>query len=105
MDNFLVTIKKHKVSIILAICFWIFAELFVIAPLATTLVDSNATGVFDLGYFLEHYVENIVNVSGIKNCFKSQYIGSFGVSTLIFTIFLSVCLGIRIVQGKKKRKL
>ena len=46
MDNFLVTIKKHKVSIILAICFWIFAELFVIAPLATTLVDSKINRCF-----------------------------------------------------------
>ena len=102
MDNFLVTIKKHKVSIILTVCFWLFAELFVIAPLATTSVDSNATGVFDLEYFLEHYVENIVNVSGMRNCFKTQYIGAFGVSTLIFTIFLAICLGIGLFKARKR---
>ncbi len=102
MDNLLITIKKHKVSIILTICLWIFAELFVIAPLATTIVDSSATGVFDFEYFIEHYVENIVNVSGIRNCFKAQYAGTMGISTLMFTIFFAVCYGIGLYKGRSK---
>ena len=89
MDNFLVTIKKHKVAIISTICFWLFAEIFVIAPLATTAVDSSATGVFDLGYFLQHYVENIVSVSGIRNCFKPEYSSSLDI--FLYIIFKYMC--------------
>ena len=102
MGNFLVTIRKHKVSIILAVCLWLFAEAFVIAPFATTSVDSNVTGVFNLGYFLEHYIENIANFSGIKNCFGSQYVGTFGGATLVFTIFFAICYGIGLYKGRSK---
>ena len=102
MDNFLVMIKKHKVAIISTICFWIFAEFFLIAPLAVTSVDSSATGVFDLGYFMEHTVENIVTVSGIRNCFKAGYSGSFGIWTLIFTVFIGICLGIGLFRARKR---
>ncbi len=45
-DNLWVKIKKHKIGIIITIVFWLFAELFVIAPLAVAIVDSNVNRCF-----------------------------------------------------------
>lgn len=102
MNEFMVFIKKHKVAIISTICFWLFAELFLVAPVAVSIVDSSASGAFDLSYFLSHTVENIVGVAGLKNMFGTAYIGTFGVTTVFFTIFLVVCLGIGLFKARKK---
>lgn len=102
MNEFIVFIKKHKVAIISTICFWLFAELFLVAPIAVSIVDSSASGVFDLSYFLAHTVENIVALAGFKHMFGTAYIGTFGMTTVFFTIFLAVCLGIGLFKARKK---
>ncbi len=101
-DSFIVKIKKHKVAIILTIVFWLFAELFLIAPLAVAIVDSSATGVFDLGKFIEYCTEYIVQFKGLTNAFKIAYIKTFCTSTIFFTIFIGICLGIGLWKGRKR---
>lgn len=102
MSNFIVSIKKHKVAIISTIIFWLFAELFLIAPIAITIVDSNSTGVFNFTYFIENIITNIVQVAGPKKMFGAQYLGTLGSATLFFTIFMLICLGIGMWKGRSK---
>ena len=102
MSNFIVSIKKHKVAIISTIIFWLFAELFLIAPIAITIVDSNSTGVFNFTYFVENIITNIVQVAGPKKMFGVQYLGTLGSATLFFTIFMLICLGIGMWKGRSK---
>lgn len=104
MNKFIVFIKKHKVAIISTIVFWLFAEAFVVAPIASTIVDSSVSGTFDLTYFFEHAVESIVNVDGIKKVFGANYIGTFVKSTLFFSIIFGIALGIGLYKGRKRGK-
>ncbi len=103
-DNFITFVKKHKVAIISTIVLWLFAEAFVIAPIASTIVDSSVSGSFDLTYFIEHTVDSIVKVDGIKKVFKANYIGTYIKSTLFFTILFSIALGIGLYKGRKRGK-
>ncbi len=103
-DSFIVMIKKHMVAIILTIVFWLFAEIFVVAPLSTTIVDSSATGVFDLSYFFENFTLNIVRVAGVGKIFKEGYIGTFMLWTAIFTVFFAICVGIGLFKSRKRGK-
>lgn len=104
MNKFITFIKKHMVAVISTIVFWLFAEVFLIAPIASTIVDSSVSGTFDLGYFMENVVGSIVTVAGIKKVFLANYIGTFAKSTLFFTVIYSIAMGIGLYKGRKRGK-
>ncbi len=104
MNKFIVFIKKHKVGIISTIVFWLFAEAFLVAPIASTIVDSSVSGTFDLTYFFEHFVDNIVSVYGVKKMFVAGYVGTFLKTTIFFTIIMSIAMGIGLYKGRKRGK-
>ena len=103
-NNFKKFLKKNLGYIIFALILWLIAEILLVAPIAYTLSESYIEGNFDIAYFLEHFITNIVSINSITHVFTAKAIGVFGKSTIIFSIILVIALLIGIYKSRDKSK-
>ena len=103
MDNkFSEFMRKNLKYIIFAVVLWVIGEIFLVAPISFTVSQSYTNGVFDINYFVEYLIPNIVSFSSITKVFSSTAIGAFGTGTLWYTIILLVAVGIGAFKARKK---
>ena len=81
---------------------WVIGEIFLVAPISFTVSQSYTNGVFDINYFVEYLIPNIVSFSSITKVFSSTAIGAFGTGTLWYTIIILVAVGIGAFKARKK---
>ncbi|MBR3325589.1 MAG: type IV secretory system conjugative DNA transfer family protein [Clostridia bacterium] len=101
-DNFITKLKKKKVPIIVATVIWLFGEIFLIAPIAYSLQASTINGSFNFEIFLEQVITTIASLNGFIKVLEIGAIGKFFFSTIIFTIFYSICVGIGMWKSRKR---
>ena len=103
MDNkFSEFMRKNLKYIIFAVVLWVIGEIFLVAPISFTVSQSYTNGVFDINYFVEYLIPNIVSFSSITKVFSSTAIGAFGTGTLWYTIIILVAVGIGAFEARKK---
>ena len=103
MDNkFSEFMRKNLKYIIFAVVLWVIGEIFLVAPISFTVSQSYTNGVFDINYFVEYLIPNIVSFSSITKVFSSTAIGAFGTGTLWYTIIILVAVGIGAFKARKK---
>ena len=102
MDNFLIYIKKNKALLIITFLIWIFAIIFLIAPIAYSISEATVNGAFSVEIFMEQIIPNISSFSSITKVGKSGVGVIFGKSTLFFTIIFIIFVGIGLYKGRKK---
>ena len=95
-------IKKNKVTLIVATVIWLLAAIFLIAPIAYSVFNSYANGVFHIDTFVKEVITNVSSFSSIGKVFQEGVIGKFISGLFIFTIFYAICFGIGLYKGRKK---
>ncbi len=88
-------IRRNKSRFIIFILLWIFATVFLIMPLACSIVDSTSNGVFQLYEFFGVFTNYITHpFSVIFKSFAIGYIGTFikslGIFSILYLIFMFV---------------
>ena len=59
MDNFIIYIKKNKALLIITFLIWLFAIIFLIAPIAYSISEATINGAFSMEIFMEQIIPNI----------------------------------------------
>ena len=102
MDNFIIYIKKNKALLIITFLIWLFAIIFLIAPIACSISEATINGAFSMEIFLEQVIPNISSFNSITKIGKSGAGAIFGKSILYFTFIYMIMVGIGLYKGRKK---
>lgn len=102
MENFIMYIKKNKALLIITFLIWLFAIIFLIAPIAYSISEATVNGAFSMEIFMEQIIPNISSLNSITKVGKSGTSAIFGKSTLYFTIIFIIFAGIGFYKGRKK---
>ena len=96
-------VKNFKKGIILYVIIWLLLTILFIAPVAIAITETqNKYGVFNLAKFFEYFMPAVSNLSSITQIFKTEYIGNFLQSELIFSLLLIVAIIIGLVKTAPK---
>ena len=102
MDNFIIYIKKNKALLIITFLIWLFAIIFLIAPIAYSISEATINGAFSMEIFMEQIIPNISSFNSITKIGKSGASAIFGKSILYFTFIYMIMEGIGLYKGRKK---
>ena len=102
MDNFILYIKKNKALLIITFLIWLFAIIFLIAPIAYSISEATINGAFSMEIFMEQIIPNISSFNSITKIGKSGASAIFGKSILYFTFIYMIMEGIGLYKGRKK---
>ena len=102
MDNFIIYIKKNKAVLIITFLIWLFAIIFLIAPIAYSISEATINGAFSMEIFMEQIIPNISSFNSITKIGKSGASAIFGKSILYFTFIYMIMEGIGLYKGRKK---
>ena len=102
MDNFIIYIKKNKALLIITFLIWLFAIIFLIAPIAYSISEATINGAFSMEIFMEQIIPNISSFNSITKIGKSGAGAIFGKSILYFTFIYMIMVGIGLYKGRKK---
>ena len=102
MDNFVTYLKKNKASLIIAIVIWLFAIIFLIAPLSYSIYNSIINGVFNLEAFFQNFIPDIAALWRITKVFNPEIIGIFFRWSVFFTFFYIICVAIGMWKARSK---
>ena len=102
MDNFIIYIKKNKALLIITFLIWLFAIIFLIAPIAYSISEATINGAFSMEIFMEQIIPNISSFNSITKIGKSGASAIFGKSILYFTFIYMIMVGIGLYKGRKK---
>ena len=102
MDNFIIYIKKNKALLIITFLIWLFAIIFLIAPIAYSISEATINGAFSMEIFMEQIIPNISSFNSITKIGKSGAGAIFGKSILYFTFIYMIMAGIGLYKGRKK---
>jgi len=102
MDNFIIYIKKNKALLIITFLIWLFAIIFLIAPIAYSISEATINGAFSVEIFMEQIIPNISSFNSITKIGKSGASAIFGKSILYFTFIYMIMVGIGLYKGRKK---
>ena len=102
MDNFIIYIKKNKALLIITFLIWLFAIIFLIAPIAYSISEATINGAFSVEIFMEQIIPNISSFNSITKIGKSGASAIFGKSILYFTFIYMIMEGIGLYKGRKK---
>ena len=102
MDNFIIYIKKNKALLIITFLIWLFAIIFLIAPIAYSISEATINGAFSMEIFMEQIIPNISSFNSLTKIGKSGASAIFGKSILYFTFIYMIMEGIGLYKGRKK---
>ena len=98
-------LKRNRISFIVIVILWVLITIVFVAPLACGIVEAMQTGKLDLAILLQTVPTNITSpFSTIAKAFSDTYIGTFGNTLGIFTIFYAIVCIIGLVRAMPKNE-
>ena len=104
MEKFVMYIKKNRIALITIGALWLLAEIFVISAIAYAMSTSITNGVMNGSKFIEDFVKDIASANSFGKVFSASARGYFGTSTLYFTLFYIICVGIGLYKARRKNE-
>lgn len=99
-------LKRNRISFIVIVILWVLITIVFVAPLACGIVEAMQTGKLDLAILLQTVPTNITSpFSTIAKAFSDTYIGTFGNTLGIFTIFYAIVCIIGLVRAMPKMNI